>query len=177
MVPERNAEDVRHEGGEVWLDSDVDHVSGQALLKAIGSLDLEQDQANAVSDGEELHHLTEFMPPRSSGNDFVAVHPEQPHSYCLLENTQLCDGAAHYGLCPTGLKPEPCQKEGANCDRSAHCLCMSGWEARYDMGQQGMATLCMNYHPTAGQRYDSPQKVTAQAIDVAQKLNFRRRSF
>jgi hypothetical protein len=70
--------------------------------------------------------------------------------FCPPVKTQLCDWA-HYGLCPTGLEPEPCQKEGANCDRSAHRLCVSGWEARYDMGrQQGIASLCMTHHPTAG---------------------------
>jgi hypothetical protein len=83
----------------------------------------------------------------------------------------LCDWA-HYGLCPTGLKPEPCQKEGANCDRSAHRLCVSGWEAQYDMGQQGIATLCLHITLLLGWYYIISQKVAAQSKDVAQKLKF-----
>jgi hypothetical protein len=150
---EGNAEDVRHEGGGVWLDSDVDNVVGGALLAAIGPLVLvpvAPYQANAVSDGEELHHVTKFVPPQLSGNDFLAVHPQQPHGYCLPVNTKLCDWE-YYGLCPTGLEPEPCQKEGANCNRSAHRLCVSGWETRYDMGQQSIATFCMKHHPALAQ--------------------------
>ncbi len=49
---------------------------------------------------------------------------------------------------------------------------MSGWEARYDIGQQGITTLCMTHHPTAGLRYVITQKVAAQSKDVAEKLKF-----
>ena len=116
-----------------------------------------------VVGGDDLHYTDDEI---SGGELLEAI------GFCPPVNTPLCDWA-HYGLCPTDLEPEPCQKEGANCDRSAHCLCVSGWEARYDMGrQQGIATLCMTHHPTAGLRYVIPQKVAAQAKDVAQKLMF-----
>ena len=47
-----------------------------------------------------------------------------------------------------------------------------GRETRYDMGQQCIATLCMKHHPALAQLYNSPEKVVAQSIDAAQKLNF-----
>ena len=94
-----------------------------------------------VVGGEDFHYTDDDI----SGGDLL-----EAIGFCPPVKTQLCDWA-HYGLCPTGLEREPCQKEGANCDRSAHRLCVSGWEARYDMGrQQGIASLCMTHHPTAG---------------------------
>jgi len=43
------------------------------------------------------------------------------------------DKWADFRLCPIGLAPEPCEKEGANCNRFAHRLCVSQREEGHDI--------------------------------------------
>ncbi len=116
--------------GEVsLLDSDADQRGEDSISAFVPS----------VSDGEDFvaakgqNMVRHFVPPVPNGKDFLVAVP-----HCVPVNTPVCDWA-DFRL--VGLSPEPCEKEGANCNRFAHRLCGSQWEEGHDLPEHGIANF------------------------------------
>jgi hypothetical protein len=117
-----------------------------------------------LSDGEDflaakVLDISAFVLPVPNGEDFLAAKA-RPVSNCVEVNTPICDWAeycvlvntavcdwAECRLCTPGLPQQPCEKEGAKCNRFAHHLCVCQWEEINQLPEHDIANLCIAHHP------------------------------